>query len=59
MSRLVWMLSERNKKMMTHGETVCECCWKVIEGHIFIVDDVAMCEDCYIYHVEEVEDDTQ
>lgn len=53
------MLSERNKKMMTHGETVCECCWKVIEGHIFIVDDVAMCEDCYIYHVEEVEDDTQ
>lgn len=43
---------------MNNNETVCECCWRVIQGYVFIVDDVAMCEDCYIYHVgvEETEE---
>lgn len=37
---------------MNNNETICECCWNIIEGQIFIVDDIAMCEDCYIYHEE-------
>ena len=38
---------------MNDNETICECCWKVINGEVFIVDDTAMCEECYLYHVED------
>ena len=27
--------------------TICECCWKPIEGEQFEVDDVTMCSDCF------------
>lgn len=37
------------------ADTICECCWKPIEGKSFTVDNVTMCEDCFIYHVGDYE----
>ena len=32
---------------------ICECCWKPIEGQPYTVDEVTMCEECFIYHYGE------
>lgn len=30
--------------------TVCECCWSLIDGDVFELDECAMCEQCFEYH---------
>jgi hypothetical protein len=32
------------------GATVCECCWNIIVGESYTIDDVTMCESCLVYH---------
>lgn len=30
--------------------TICESCWKPIEGDIYELENVIMCSECYEYH---------
>lgn len=47
--QLLLNINREDSVKMTN--TVCECCWKPIEHEVFTVDDITMCEDCFIYHV--------
>lgn len=31
-------------------KTICECCWKPIEGDPYELDGTTMCEQCFEYH---------
>jgi hypothetical protein len=35
------------------SEIVCECCWKRFKGMQFEIEEVFMCEECYLYNTEE------
>ena len=46
-------ITEQWNKNDVVSEMVCECCWKRFDGQLFDLEEVFMCEECYLYNTEE------
>lgn len=40
----------RIEKIINPSITICESCWKPIEGYSFELEGTTMCSECYEYH---------